>query len=554
MSRDIPLILQQALLSGLVALALQFLAIGFRLREDRLFLQLGGILAGLCGLVALDLWIIFPAISSAGTDLAWAEAANLAYQAGCCVVGMVMLRLFRSLVGWPGPRFVRIQTLALILWMAVALIDLPYPGILFITVVPGGWKTSLLYDWVFFPYTILSFGWVFIRAFLLRRRASPESRRILRRLSLAFLVLLFAGGLDFVSVMSPGALPAMTSYTMIGMLGLNALCTAILTDRLIRQYLDRRASLLETARVHEEMGAREPLRQIGLSAAMVSDLIRDEVSALRGKVAAIGREGWGARSEVVRIENARRKLERLTGGILEYSRSAIPGSREPAVPQELARAALAEVPEAEGRARLEAGAGLGPVRGDGRRVARALAQLVRNALEAGAGTVTIRIRQRFGRTVFAVDDDGRGMSGGWPSDITRPFFTTRKAEGALGLGASIAEGVFRGHGGRLRYHAKPGRGMVAVAVLPDGAAAGLAPEPAPECLLISADPARIESFLAACESLGVKPLVAAEPPRPHTVSTRWTIHDRNLPAGGGLTEEDLLDSLEALAAAGLAGP
>lgn len=102
--------------------------------------------------------------------------------------------------------------------------------------------------------------------------------------------------------------------------------------------------------------------------------------------------------------------------------------------------------------------------GDPERLTQALWNLLRNALQAGAGTVTIRTRAehavRIGDAVHAlalrleVVDDGSGVPDSLAEHLFLPLVSGR-AEGS-GLGLALAQQVVREHGGWLGYRSRPG--------------------------------------------------------------------------------------------------
>lgn len=102
--------------------------------------------------------------------------------------------------------------------------------------------------------------------------------------------------------------------------------------------------------------------------------------------------------------------------------------------------------------------------GDPERLTQALWNLLRNALQAGAGTVTIRTRAehavRIGDAVHAlalrleVVDDGHGVPDTLAEHLFLPLVSGR-AEGS-GLGLALAQQVVREHGGWLGYRSRPG--------------------------------------------------------------------------------------------------
>jgi two-component system nitrogen regulation sensor histidine kinase GlnL len=102
--------------------------------------------------------------------------------------------------------------------------------------------------------------------------------------------------------------------------------------------------------------------------------------------------------------------------------------------------------------------------GDADRLTQAAWNLVRNAIEAGAASVTLRTRAEHGvrigdavpATVLRVEivDDGRGV----PEDLAERLFlplVSGRAEGS-GLGLALAQQVAREHRGSLAYRSRPG--------------------------------------------------------------------------------------------------
>ena len=102
--------------------------------------------------------------------------------------------------------------------------------------------------------------------------------------------------------------------------------------------------------------------------------------------------------------------------------------------------------------------------GDADRLVQALWNLVRNAIQAGAGTVTLRTRVEHGLHLgeriwplvlrLEVVDDGRGV----PVELADTLFlplVTGHAEGS-GLGLPLAQQVAREHGGSLGWRSRAG--------------------------------------------------------------------------------------------------
>ena len=84
-------------------------------------------------------------------------------------------------------------------------------------------------------------------------------------------------------------------------------------------------------------------------------------------------------------------------------------------------------------------------------VARALDNMLRNAVEAAPpnSTVDARVVETAEAVEVRVEDHGRGIEPTRQRELFEPFFTT-KAEGT-GLGLAISRAIARAHGGDLTY-------------------------------------------------------------------------------------------------------
>jgi len=102
--------------------------------------------------------------------------------------------------------------------------------------------------------------------------------------------------------------------------------------------------------------------------------------------------------------------------------------------------------------------------GDADRLSQAVWNLVRNAIQAGASTVTLRTRVEHGQRIrdhvhamslrLEIVDDGAGV----PEELAEHLFlplVSGRAQGS-GLGLALAQQVAREHHGTLTYRSRPG--------------------------------------------------------------------------------------------------
>ncbi|MDI6893964.1 MAG: ATP-binding protein [Bacillota bacterium] len=95
--------------------------------------------------------------------------------------------------------------------------------------------------------------------------------------------------------------------------------------------------------------------------------------------------------------------------------------------------------------------------------------LFRNAVEAGARTVYIAVREDSAsdRMEIEVRDDGRGMTPNQARTACDPFFTTRTTR-RVGMGLALLQAAAEQAGGELRIESAPGEGTRVVATFRRG--------------------------------------------------------------------------------------
>ncbi len=99
----------------------------------------------------------------------------------------------------------------------------------------------------------------------------------------------------------------------------------------------------------------------------------------------------------------------------------------------------------------------------------ALTSLLRNALQAGPGTVRIRADRAGAALRFVVEDDGAGIAPETIERVGEPFFTTRPAGEGMGLGVFIARRFAEGLGGGVDVASEVGRGTRVTLTVPAAA-------------------------------------------------------------------------------------
>jgi CheY-like chemotaxis protein len=120
-----------------------------------------------------------------------------------------------------------------------------------------------------------------------------------------------------------------------------------------------------------------------------------------------------------------------------------------------------------------------PVSINSARARELIRALLSNAVLASPGkphTITISLEQLSdSESALTIQDTGCGMQPEVIRQAFEPFFSTRKNEGAPGLGLTVARGIVRSHGGSIELQSTPDEGTRVRVVLPVISAVNSAP-------------------------------------------------------------------------------
>lgn len=221
----------------------------------------------------------------------------------------------------------------------------------------------------------------------------------------------------------------------------------------------QRELLSMQAAVRQALRQRERLATLGTAVTKINHDIRGILSsATLLSERLLDSPDPQVRRDGPRILAALERAARLCEQTLDYARDGVAPPRRELVSlarlaEEVGEALLAErsqLPQATAPVWRVSVAEELMVDADRAQLFRALGNLGRNALEAGATRVTVEaVEEADGRVRLSVGDDGPGLAAPVLDRLFQPFATSGKPNGT-GLGLAIAREVARAHGGDIR--------------------------------------------------------------------------------------------------------
>jgi PAS domain S-box-containing protein len=111
------------------------------------------------------------------------------------------------------------------------------------------------------------------------------------------------------------------------------------------------------------------------------------------------------------------------------------------------------------------------IKGNAQRLEQVIINLIMNACQSLADREqTISVQSicdaSRGTILIIIRDSGAGIEDEDLTEIKKPFFTTKRAQGGTGLGLYVSESIITEHGGTLVFESEKGKGTTATVSLP----------------------------------------------------------------------------------------
>lgn len=231
-------------------------------------------------------------------------------------------------------------------------------------------------------------------------------------------------------------------------------------------------SLARVARFEQQAERERRLIALGRMSSVMAHELRNPLASLKGHAQLLAEQvadepvSDRVKTKIDRVISEAERLELLTNSLLEFVRDR-PLEVAPVAVRDVVDDALLDLPA--DRVRVDTG-GVGLVHVDRARVARALHNLLSNAIQESPAGALVELGVARADTDLSIEvrDRGRGITSGSENHIFEPFVTTRIR--GTGLGLPIARRIAEQHGGTLVGGTHPEGGAVFRMHLPGAAA------------------------------------------------------------------------------------
>jgi PAS domain S-box-containing protein len=237
---------------------------------------------------------------------------------------------------------------------------------------------------------------------------------------------------------------------------------------------DAAGRIVGAATIAQDIGERKRIEAAQRDfLAMVSHDLRSPLTVIRASAQLLQRRGEYRETTIATILGYADRMTRLIDDLADVVRleeGHLPLQREPLDLVGLVRecAVAAEEHSAHHSVRVEAIDS--PIDGlwDRVRLGQVLENLVSNALKHGAeeGEVIVRVEEREGEALVAVQDSGPGIDPEHMPHLFNRFYRANSRSAGLGLGLYISRILVEAHGGRIWVDSRPGQGSTFAIGLP----------------------------------------------------------------------------------------
>lgn len=431
----------------LISMSFIFISIQLRAKFDRSFLIFGIANLLICSFCAIDIWVQ----PHAGT-LHWTRFQH------------VLASFFPPFLVWHIMMITRKEKLESI--KVLFLISLIFAVLFFddIMLKPSDAEviSTTFYNVTFAPYIIGAMVALIIMIATNLKYAYGFEKRLLRYHLFGLMILCLGGMLDMVALfVGKRVLWFMPSFTILGTLGFSFIITLIFTEKLATIVREREITFKKLREAYRELEEVQALKELGQSTAIINHEIRNYATAISGYSEMLGMNASlddQSKKLVGRIGECITRMTSFSKEILEFSKSKILKDKVSLNLCNLIHTCI-ETHFSDLKHSFILGKEFYSdiaisVSGEWSKLEQVFLNIFKNAFEAGASWISVKISQRDSVLLCIVEDDGIGCTGEQLGNIFKSFYTTKKETGGTGLGMCVVRSIIEVHGGHISAYTK----------------------------------------------------------------------------------------------------
>jgi len=436
-------LLLKALCISLFGYSIGFIVLELKSKFDGSFLYFGMTMVLFSLFCGIDLWM-----QPQATNLEWTNLQHFLF----CFIPPLFIKYLSLLAKKSENSFLKIQ------FIVSGCISILFALNLMFDVTDSVTVPNILYLTIFLPYLIfilLFLNYYVIRSYL---QSTGFDKKIYLLHILGLLIITICGLLDIIAILNTNFLVEVSSFTILGAIGLGILLSYLFTERIILLIRDKDKSLEELTLAYSELEHARSLGELGQSSAMISHEIKNYVHKTLGYmqlVETIKEIPDEDRRWVEKSISSIKGLNEFSNDILDFSKSKILKEKKPLnICERITNTISEHFPDRSNDIELSYSAKAIIVHGDWQKLDHVFMNLFQNSFEAGANRIKVKILHTQSVSLVTIEDDGCGIDSEKVKDIFTAFFSTKLRNGGSGLGMSIVRSIIEGHGGFISAQSK----------------------------------------------------------------------------------------------------
>jgi signal transduction histidine kinase len=428
----------------LMAMSLIFIVIELRARFDKSFLIFGITNLLLAFFCAIDLWI-----QPNAQILSWTRIQH------------VIAAFFPVFILWYLMILLRKEreSLIRIMFFIGACFSILFFTNLMLKPSEKEITSTMVYNFTFAPYMLIAI--IFIVLFLAGNlsKSAAKDQKVLWFHLFGIMALAAGGIIDMITVfIGHRVVPEVATFVIPGLLLFGLIVTSVFIDRLTAIIRTREITFGKLQDAYKELEEVQTLKELGQSTAIINHEIKNYAFAISGNAQfLLDRVQLSDKhKEIIEtIANTAVKMSDFSKEILNFSMARIlSDKRQLGIFSLIENCVQTHFPNKQDVVKIGKGKDDLFIHGDWQKLEHVFVNILKNAFEAEARTVSFNSLRRDTVLLLVIEDDGVGCTEDQMGSLFKSFYTTKKGKGGTGLGMCVIRSIVESHGGYINAYSK----------------------------------------------------------------------------------------------------